>query len=65
MGNQLIIDGVEVPFDYTLALRWYNTPEGKSIPVLYRNGKRVTKAWTLVYSAVSKEDKEGANANTE
>ena len=65
MGNQLIIDGVETPFDHTLALRWYNTPEGKSIPVLYRNGKRVIKAWAVVYSAVSKEDILGGCANTE
>ncbi len=65
MLNQLIIDGLETPIDHTLALRWYMTSEGKSVPVLYRNGKRVTKAWTIIYSALSNEDKDGSNANTE
>lgn len=64
LGNQLIIDGVDTPIDHTFALRWHMSPEGKSIPVLYKNGKRVTKAWTLVYSCVSAEDVNGSNANT-
>lgn len=65
MLNQLIIDGIDTPIDHTLALRWYMTSEGKAVPTLYRNGKRVTKAWTIIYSALSKEDKGGSNANTE
>lgn len=64
LGNQLIIDGVDTPIDNTIALRWHMSPEGKSIPTLYVNGKRVTKAWTIVYSCVSQEDPNGSNANT-
>lgn len=65
MFNLLVIDDQPVQITSQFALRWYDTPEGKSIPVLYRNGKRVTKAWQIVYSATSSEDIEGANANTD
>jgi hypothetical protein len=64
LGNHLIIDGVDTPIDHTIALRWHMSPEGKSIPTLYKNGKRVTKAWTMVYAYLSLEDPNGSNANT-
>lgn len=65
MTNALVIDGKLTPITSELALRWYDTPEGNSVPVLYRKGKRVTKAWSLVYSCTSLEDVDGANANTD
>ncbi len=65
MFNILVIDDKPVQITSEFALRWYDTPEGNSIPVLYRRGKRVTKAWEITYSAKSPEDLEGANANTD
>lgn len=64
LSNHLIIDGVDTPIDHAIALRWHMSLEGKSIPTLYKNGKRVTKAWTMVYSCLSLEDPNGSNANT-
>ncbi len=65
MFNRLVIDGKVTPITSDLAVRWYDTPNGESVPVLYRKGKRVTKQWKLDYSCVSPEDPDGANANTD
>ena len=65
MLNQLLIAGKPVQITSQFALRWYDTPEGNAVPVLYRNGKRVTKAWQVTYVAKSDEDLDGANANTD
>jgi hypothetical protein len=61
---ELLIDGKSCSFDSSYALRWYDTSDGKSIPVLYKNGKRVVKRWSMDYSAYSPEDPDGGNANT-
>jgi len=63
--NQLLIAGKPVQITSQFALRWYDTPEGNTVPILYKNGKRVTKAWQISYNAKSDEDIEGANANTD
>ncbi len=64
-NNELIIDGEPFNLSSQFVIRWVDIVEGKSIPVLYRNGKRVVKAWSLNYSCYSKEDLDGGNANTE
>ena len=65
MLNQLVINGEVTPITSDLAVRWHDTPNGESIPVLYRKGKRVTKEWKLTYTCTSPEDLDGANANTD
>lgn len=65
MFPELVIDGEPFKLSSQFCLRWYDTPEGNSVPVLYRNGKRVVKSWNLNYSCSSQADLEGANANTE
>jgi hypothetical protein len=64
MSNYLLIDNVLVALDSTIVIRWVDTLEGKSVPILYKNGKRVTKSWEMVFSCYSKEDPHGSNANT-
>jgi hypothetical protein len=64
MRNTLLIDNKEVPLDATISIRWHNDSSGKGIPTLYLNGKRVTKAWEIVFSHYEKEDPNGGNANT-
>lgn len=63
-NNILIVDGTVVPIDHTIALRWHMSPEGKSLPTLYINGKRVTKAWRFAYQTEQEADPNGSNANT-
>lgn len=65
MPHLLLIDGNLCDIDHTLALRWHEDKDGKAVPALYRNGKRVTKAWSIVLSYDVKADVEGSNANTE
>lgn len=64
MSNYLLIDNMLVALDSTIVIRWVDTLEGKSVPILYKNGKRVTKSWEMVFSCYSKEDPHGSNANT-
>jgi hypothetical protein len=45
-------------------LRWAGQP-GRWEPVLYHQGRRVTKAWRLEMDADVAEDPFGGNANTE
>jgi hypothetical protein len=65
LNSRLWIDGLVTPIDSAIAIRWHDTAEEKSVPVLYRNGKRVTKRWFISFTGGREEDKEGANANTE
>ena len=62
LKGKLIIDGQEVPLTWEYALRFSGFPLE---PVLYRNGKRVTKAWTLELKAYQIADSDGGNANTD
>lgn len=64
MSNYLLIDNMLVALDSTIVIRWVDTLEGKPVPILYKNGKRVTKSWEMVFSCYSKEDPHGSNANT-
>lgn len=64
MSNYLLIDNMLVALNSTIVIRWVDTLEGKSVPILYKNGKRVTKSWEMVFSCYSKEDPHGSNANT-
>ena len=64
MSNYLLIDNTPVILDSTVVIRWVDTLEGKAVPTLYKNGKRVTKSWEMVFSCYSKEDPYGSNANT-
>ena len=61
---ELMIDGKSCGINSSYALRWYETTDGKSVPVLYKDGKRVVKRWSMNYSAYSPEDPHGGNANT-
>lgn len=65
MANYLLIDDVPVEIDSNIVIRWVDTVAGKPVPTLYRNGKRVTKSWEMVFSCYSKEDPNGSNANTD
>jgi hypothetical protein len=63
---ELYIDGVADVLDSRYALRWYDCPNsGRAKPVLYKNGKRITKRWEINYKAFSLEDPDGGNANTD
>lgn len=62
---ELLIDGVSEILDSRYALRWVDNPGvGRHIPVLYKDGKRVTKRWEINYRGYSDEDPYGSNANT-
>ena len=66
MEIELLIDGQIDCLDSRYALRWVDNPiGGKPIPVLYKNGKRVTKRWEINYKGYSAEDPYGGNANTD
>lgn len=64
--SKLVIDGVLVPMDSTIAVRWVDGKDGsKATPTLYRNGKRVTKSWEILLGHYSAADPHGGNANTD
>jgi hypothetical protein len=62
--QNLTIDGKDVNLDSTYSLRWVEQADGPSYPVLYKNGKRIVKAWTIHLTFASPEDPFGGNANT-
>jgi hypothetical protein len=62
--QKLIIDGLAHEVDASFSLRWVEQKDGPAIPVLYRNGKRIVKSWSLVLNFDSPEDPFGGNANT-
>lgn len=61
----LSIDSIAVPDDelHRYSLRWY-LDGTLCIAVLYRDGKRITKGWTLTGEIKAGEDLHGGNANT-
>jgi hypothetical protein len=64
--QKLIVDGKEVTDLVPYALRWYGpgNPNPRAFPVLYLDGKRVTKPWHLIIDADVEADPSGGNANT-
>lgn len=62
--QNLNVDGKEILIDATYSLRWVEQADGPSYPVLYQNGKRVVKKWSLSLTFDSPEDPFGGNANT-
>lgn len=61
----LTIDGQDVPLTAAFALRFVDVPGEEPTAELYRNGRRVTKAWTLELRLDHAADAAGGNANTE
>lgn len=64
MQNRLLINGQEVVLNAQMAIRWVDTANGQSYPVLYKNGKRVVEAWSIELNHNSPPDPFGGNANT-
>jgi hypothetical protein len=62
--QNLVIDGIIHQIDASFSLRWVEQENGQPYPVLYKNGKRVVKSWSLVLNYISPEDPFGGNANT-
>jgi hypothetical protein len=60
-ASELAIDGVPQTEWHRFAVRWLL--DGTLI--LYRDGKRVTKAWSLSLTVQSPADEHGGNANTD
>jgi hypothetical protein len=69
---RLVIDSVETEMTagYTLrlseeySLRFVESEKGPAYPVLYKEGRRVTKGWLLEMSHECPPDSHGGNANT-
>lgn len=69
---RLVIDGVEqkITADHTLhiskeySLRFVESEKGPATPVLYCEGRRVTKQWLFEMSHDCPPDSHGGNANT-
>lgn len=62
--QKLIVEGKIVDLDSSYSMRWVEQTDGQAYPVLYKNGKRVVKGWSLVLNYISPEDPFGGNANT-
>jgi hypothetical protein len=60
---RLVVDGIVVTDHARYTLRFVESPKGSS-PVLYCDGKRVTKEWVLKINWLQDADKHGGNANT-
>lgn len=58
----LVVDGEVVVDLRRFSLRWVY---GQEAPVLYCDGKRVTKAWKMTIMVESPADPFGGNANTD
>jgi len=66
MTAVLVIDGVETPLSPDHSLRFYINPDdGYAVtPVLYLNGMRTTKPWSLRLEADVAGTPKQANSNT-
>jgi len=60
----LWIEGKKVFLSADYSMRWTETSDAHSYPVLYYKGKRVVKNWTIDLLFNSPEDEFGGNANT-
>jgi hypothetical protein len=65
MESRLVVDGQAVAPSSRWAIRWVDKQSGPAEPVLYRDGKRVTKAWCLDLHIEHAADEFGGNANTD
>lgn len=62
---RLVIDETATQLDSSFAIRFVEVAGSGPQPVLFRNGKRVTRAWALDMSVECPVDPHGGNANTE
>jgi hypothetical protein len=65
LETKLEIDGQEQKLTSLYSMRWVETSNGEAYPILYKNGKRVVKAWKISMSYNSPADEFGGNANTD
>ena len=65
MEMKLTIEGQAQALSASWALRWVETNCGQAEPVLYRDGRRVTRPWTLELSVEHPADRFGGNGNTD
>jgi hypothetical protein len=61
---RLAIAGHEVPLTADYSIRFVENNGGRTTPVLYFQGHRVVKAWTIELVHEEPADKHGGNANT-
>ena len=67
----LVVGGEWASELHRYVLRWVDAPgsaqagSGGPTPVLYHDGKRVTKEWSLALTAKMAQDECGGNANTD
>jgi hypothetical protein len=62
--QSLSVDGKDLLIDSTYSLRWVEQKDGPAYPVLYQNGKRIIKKWSIRLSFDCPDDPFGGNANT-
>jgi hypothetical protein len=62
---RISIDGRDVVPGPAWALRWVDRESGGAAPVLYRDGKRVTRQWRLEAMIDQAVDAHAGNANTD
>ena len=65
MEMKLTIEGQPQALSAAWALRWVETDAGQSEPVLYRDGRRVTRPWALELRVDHPADRFGSNGNTD
>jgi hypothetical protein len=65
LETKLEIDGKEEILSAIYSMRWVETIDGSAYPVLYKNGKRVVKSWSISMCYNSLADEFGGNANTD
>lgn len=65
LETKLEIDGQEQKLTSIYSMRWVDQLDKESYPVLYKNGKRVVKSWSISMSYNSTADEFGGNANTD
>lgn len=64
VGTVLEVDGVVIADLWRYSLRWRSDGTAH-VPVLYHEGRRVTKPWRLTLTADVPADETGASANTD
>ena len=62
--QKLIVDGQLIEMNSFYSMRWVERIDQQAFPVLYKNGKRVVKSWSIVLEPDEPEDPCGGNANT-
>jgi hypothetical protein len=65
MAIRLLVEGQPVAPTSAWAVRWVDREDGPADAVLYRDGRRVTRAWSLELRIDQPADRDGGNANTD